>query len=90
MLVNVLKSVMDRSPELVTDDLPNWLAFHSFDQNSNGYRSVREESFKYLTSFATQSVLEKALSIVEKNEHIQGRFSSFVLQVSGPFSLGSF
>ena len=32
-------------------------------------RPAREEAFKYLTSFATESVLEKALSIVKRNEH---------------------
>ena len=67
--VNVLKGVMTKSPELITDDLPSWIAFHFLDQNSKYYRPVREEAFKYLTSFATESVLEKALTILEKNEH---------------------
>ena len=39
------------------------------DRNSRYYRPVREEAFKYLTSFATESVLEKALAIVKRNEH---------------------
>ena len=28
--VNVLKSVMEKSPELITDDLPSWIASHYF------------------------------------------------------------
>ena len=67
--VNVLKNVMVKSPELITHDLPNWIAFHSLDRNSRHYFSSHEETFQYLTSFATQSVLEKALTIVKRNEH---------------------
>ena len=67
--VNVLKNVMTKSPELITHDLPSWLAFHSLDRNSKYYEPVLEESFKYLTSFATENVLEKALAIVKGNEH---------------------
>ena len=67
--VNVLKSVMKKSPELITDNLPSWIAFHTSDRNSRHYDPVQEESFKYLTYFATQSVLEKALIIVRSNEH---------------------
>ena len=67
--VEVLKSVMDKSPELIIDDLPSWIAFHFLDRNSSYYTLVREEAFEYLTSFATQGVLAKALSIVKKNEH---------------------
>ena len=33
--VKVLESVMAKSPELITGDLPRWLANHSFDQNSD-------------------------------------------------------
>ena len=69
-VVDVLKSVMKKSPELITDDLPNWLASHGFDRMSRfSNPAAREEAFKYLIYFATQSVPEKALTIVEKNEH---------------------
>ena len=68
-VVDVLKRVMKKSPELITDDLPSWLAFHDFDRCSKYYSSFHEKAFKYLTSFATQNVLAKALTIVEKNEH---------------------
>ena len=67
--VKILKSVMKKSPELITDDLPSWIAFHFLDRNSSYYKPVREEAFQYLISFVTQSVLEKALTILEKNEH---------------------
>ena len=67
--VDVLKSVMKKSPGLIIDDLPNWLACHRFDRNSWYYSSAREEAFEYLTFFAAQSVLEKALAIVKRNEH---------------------
>ena len=33
--VKVVESVMDKSPELITGDLPRWLANHSFDQISD-------------------------------------------------------
>ena len=88
--VNVLKSVMDKSPELITDDLPSWIAFHCLDRNSSYYRPALEEAFKYLTSFATQSVLEKALTIVKRNEHYKVDSHGCVLQVPGPFSSGPF
>ena len=61
--VNVLKSVMNKSPELITDDLPSWIACHQF---ANMWST---RAFKYLTSFATESVFKKALSILKKNEH---------------------
>jgi len=69
---NVLESVMKQSPELITDDLPRWLADHSFDQNSDGYtlyEVARKQSFQYLTSFATEDILNDSLSIVKTNEH---------------------
>jgi hypothetical protein len=72
--VNVLKGVMDKSPELITDTLPSWLASHRFDRNSIGYeynQTALEGAFKYLASFATESILEKALSIVKANEHLK-------------------
>ena len=69
-VANALKSVMKKSPDLITDDLPSWLAFHGFGQISLSlYKTALEEAFKYLTSFATQRVLEEALSIVKRNEH---------------------
>ena len=37
--MNVLESVMAKSPELITSDLPRWLADHLFDQSS-GYYSL--------------------------------------------------
>ena len=55
---------------LITDDLPRWLADHSFDQNSNyytDYRVTREQAFQYLTLFATERVLNDALV------HCQGK-----------------
>ena len=67
--VKVLKSVMKKSPELITGDLPSWLAFHDFDRYSAYYSSFLEKAFKYLISFAAQNVIERALTIVEKNEH---------------------
>jgi len=70
--VKVMESVMAKSPELITDDLPRWLADHLFDQNSRYYggdKVAREQVFGYLTSFATEDALKKALSIVKANEH---------------------
>ena len=70
--VKVLESVMAKSPKLITDDLPRWLADHLFDQNSDDYTlygAAREQAFQYLTSFATERVLNDALSIVKANEH---------------------
>jgi hypothetical protein len=70
--VNVLERVMAKSPKLIIDTLPSWLAGHGFDQNSLDYsdnQTAREGGFKYLASFATESALEKALSIVKANEH---------------------
>ena len=67
--VDILKRVMLKFPELVTGDLPNWIASHTLDRNSSHYRPFREEAFKYLTSFATEDVLEKALTILKRNEH---------------------
>jgi hypothetical protein len=72
--VAVLKRVMDKSPELIIDSLPSWLTSHSFDQNSQYYRTVLEGGFKCLTSFATESVLEEAVSIVKRNEHYKRDF----------------
>ena len=65
---------MDKSPELITGDLPRWLANHLFDQNSlyyTDYAVAREQAFQYLTFFATESVLKDALSIVKANEHFK-------------------
>ena len=70
--VKVLERVMDKSPTLITVDLPRWLANHSFNQNSRHYtlhKVTREQAFQYLTFFATERVLKDALSIVTKNEH---------------------
>ena len=70
--VKVVESVMAKSPTLITGDLPRWLANHSFDQNSDGYthfKVAREQAFQYLTSFATEGILNDALSIVKANEH---------------------
>jgi len=69
---SVLGRIMATSPELITDSLPSWLAFHMFDRNSWYYidcQTAREQAFQYLGSFATESVLEKAVSIVKANEH---------------------
>ena len=30
--VDVLKSLMSKSPELITGDLPSWIAFHTLDR----------------------------------------------------------
>ena len=65
----VLEKVMDKSPALITDSLPRWLASHGFDRNSDGYddyESAREQSFAYLLSFATESILKDALAIAKK------------------------
>jgi len=68
--VNVLEKVMAESPELITDDLPGWIASHGFDRNSYFInRTAIEKAFQYLISFAAQSVLEQALDIVKRNEH---------------------
>ena len=70
--VKVVESVMEKSPTLITGDLPRWLANHLFDQNSSYYtrdKVAREQAFQYLTSFATEDVLNDALSIVTRNEH---------------------
>ena len=70
--VKVMESVMAKSPTLITGDLPRWLANHSFDQNSWKYtrdKVAREQAFQYLTSFATEDVLNDALPIVTRNEH---------------------
>ena len=67
--VDILKRVMDKYPELITGDLPSWIASHKFDRNSTNYKLTFEEVFKYLTSFATGDVLESALDIVKRNEH---------------------
>jgi len=68
--VKVLESVMAKSPELITDDLPKWIANHLFDQNFYGYYEfARKQTFQYLTSFATENVLKDALTIVKANEH---------------------
>jgi hypothetical protein len=74
--VSVLGGVMAKSRELIIGALPNWLANHEFDRNSIGYdnhQTAREGAFQYLASFATESALEKALSIV-KNEHYEVDF----------------
>ena len=68
-VVDTLKGVMIKFPALIRGDLPSWIAFHSLDRNSKHYNPGREESFRYLTSFATESVLEEALLIVKRNEH---------------------
>ena len=68
--VKVVESVMAKSPQLITGDLPRWLANHSFDQNSMNYtfyEVAREQAFQYLTSFATEDVLNDALV------HCQGK-----------------
>jgi len=72
--INVLERVMAKSPELITDTLPSWLASHRFDRSSLWYKTSFEKAFQYLASFATESVLEKALSIVNKNEHYKRDF----------------
>ena len=67
--MDILKRVMGKYTELITNDLPSWMEFHSLDQNYKYYRPTFEESFNYLTSFASQRVFEKALSILKRNEH---------------------
>ena len=39
--VKVVESVMAKSPKLITDDLPRWLANHRFDQNSDYYTDYK-------------------------------------------------
>lgn len=67
--VDVLKIVMAKSPELITDDLPSWLTPCEFESASYFFTIAHEGVFQYLTSFATQGVLEKAFSIVKENIH---------------------
>jgi len=68
--VSVLERVIAKSPQLIIDTLPSWLASHRFNRNSMAYNHTTSEgTFQYLASFATESVLEKALSIVKANEH---------------------
>ena len=70
--VKVVESVMAKSPKLITGDLPRWIANHLFDPKSRLYthdKVARKQAFQYLTSFATEDVLEDALSIVKANEH---------------------
>jgi len=72
--VKVVESVMAKSSELITGSLSRWLANHSFDQNSVAYaydKVAREQSFQYLTSFATEGALKNALFIVKANEHFK-------------------
>lgn len=67
-VADVLKSAMTRST-LIIKDLANWLASHNFNQVGIAHNKVSlGKALEYLASFATQSVLEEALSIV-KNEH---------------------
>lgn len=68
--VGILKCVMAKRPELITDDLPNWLASHEFEiPNYLFFPTTHEKAFQYLASLATQSVLERALSIVKDKGH---------------------
>ena len=86
--VKVLESVMAKSPELITSDLPRWLANHLFDQNSEYYtrdKAAREQAFQYLTSFATEGALKHALSIVKTNEHYKMDFSVYCCEFPCPF-----
>lgn len=77
-IVDVMKSVMTKST-LIIDDLPNWLASHAFNRIAFAHNhTALEEAFQYLTFFATQSVLEKALSIINKNEHYKMNDKSVV------------
>jgi len=72
--LKVLESVLAKSPELITGDLPRWLADHSFGQNSFAYtrdKVARKQTFQYLTSFATESILTNALSLVKANDHFK-------------------
>lgn len=67
---NILEKIMLKSPTLITDDLSKWLASHAFDRISSAHNGTSlEQAFKYLSALATQDVLEKTLSILEKNEH---------------------
>ena len=73
--MSVLKSFVTKSPELITDDLPSWIACHQFaNMWSTG-------ALKYLTSLATESVLAKALSIPKKNEHYTMAYKSGITTV---------
>ena len=70
--VKVVESVMAKSSEPITGDLSRWLANHSFDRKSlnyTDYRVARKQTFQYLTLFATERVLNDALSIVKANGH---------------------
>jgi len=71
--LDILKRVMDKSPDLIINTLPSWLASHELNQSSwwlyDSRKAIREQVFQYLTSFAAESVLEAALSILKKNVH---------------------
>jgi hypothetical protein len=70
--VSVLGRVMAESPGLIIETLPSWLMSHRFDRGSRDYtwnQTARVAALQYLASFATESVLEKAVSIVKANEH---------------------
>lgn len=70
-VMDVLKIIMTKSIVSI-DDLPSWLTSHDFDRIHYAYNAIAlEEAFQYLASFATEDVLERALSFVEKNEHIK-------------------
>ena len=86
--VKVVESVMDKSPTLITDDLPRWLADHLFDQESPDYTDygvTREQTFQYLTLFATERVLKVALSIVKANQHYKANSQVLCCKSHHPF-----
>ena len=85
-VVYVLKSVMSKSPELIIDDLPSWIAFHTLDRISANYSPVLEKAFQYLTSFATEDVLAKALAILKRNEHYKVIFGDYCCNSQDRFS----
>ena len=45
------------------------------------YEAAREQAFQYLTSFATEDILNDALSIVKANEHYKVDSEVRMLQV---------
>ena len=82
-VVSVLKSVMNKYPELITHDLPSWLACHSLGRNYNYYRPTLEgEGSLSIFDFLCKGkcACEGSVYCQEKRT-LQDRFVCCVLQV---------
>ena len=69
--MSVLKSVMDKYPELITHDLSSWLVCHSLARNYNYYRPTLEGegslSIFYLHAFLTKLTSSQAVVLSTGN-----------------------